>query len=134
MKILALDHGLARTGCAVCDPTATIVRPLPAIEPSEPAAVAAVASEEAVERILVGLPRTPGGEEGEQARHARSFAAELARLVTVPVDTYDERLTTRMARATRRAGAAASEDSIAAAHLLETYLQSVDSEREGAGG
>ena len=38
------------------------------------------------------------------------------------METYDERLTTRMAQASRRAGAGAAEDSLAAAHLLEAYL------------
>ena len=43
-------------------------------------------------------------------------------MLTVPVETYDERLTSRMADASRRAGAGAARDSIAAAHLLEGYL------------
>ena len=43
-------------------------------------------------------------------------------MLEVPVDTYDERLTSRMADASRRAGAGAARDSIAAAHLLDAYL------------
>ena len=60
--------------------------------------------------------------EGEQARVARRFADELARVLDVPVETYDERLTTRMADSTRRSGARAPQDAIAAAHLLESFL------------
>jgi putative Holliday junction resolvase len=122
MRILALDHGNARIGCAVCDPTGTLVRPLEVIEPAEPAAVAELARSLEAERIVVGLPRGLSGQEGEQAQVARQFCAELEELTEVPVELYDERLTTRMAQATRRAGAKASEDSIAAAHLLESYL------------
>ena len=82
--------------------------------------VAALADELSVERVVVGLPLTLGGEEGAQATKAREFADRLAaRLAQVPVELYDERLTTRMADAT--AGSADS-DSRAAAHLLESYL------------
>lgn len=122
MRILALDHGSARIGCAVSDPTGTLVRPLDVIEPATAPAAAEMAAELGAERIVVGLPRTLSGEEGEQARLAREFSRELAGLTDVPVETWDERLTTRMAQATRRAGARAAEDSIAAAHLLESYL------------
>ena len=45
-------------------------------------------------------------------------------MLSVPVETYDERLTTRMADASRRGGASAARDSLAAAHLLESYLES----------
>ena len=79
----------------------------------------ALADELGAERVVVGLPLTLAGEEGEQAGEARAFAESLERRVQVPVDLYDERLTTRMAAAT---GGRADEDSIAAAHLLESYL------------
>ena len=52
----------------------------------------------------------------------RTFCGELEALLDVPVETYDERLTTRMAEASRRGGASAPADSLAAAHLLESYL------------
>jgi RNase H-fold protein (predicted Holliday junction resolvase) len=44
----------------------------------------------------------------------------------MPVETYDERLTTRMANASARGGASAPADALAAAHLLESYLASQD--------
>lgn len=122
MRILALDHGNARIGCAVCDPTGTLVTPLEVIEPATATAAADLAAAIGADCVVVGLPRNLAGEEGEQAAMARRFCAELAGLTEVPVETYDERLTTRMAQASRRAGARAAEDSIAAAHLLESYL------------
>lgn len=120
--MLGLDYGAARIGCAISDPTGTVVRPLAVIEPPDPAAVARLVTEEGVERVVVGLPVGLGGGEGPQAEETRSFCAELQRKLVVPVETYDERLTTRMAEASRRAGARAPEDSLAAAHLLEGYL------------
>ncbi|HEX5822068.1 MAG TPA: Holliday junction resolvase RuvX, partial [Solirubrobacterales bacterium] len=120
--MLALDYGIARCGCAISDPTGTLARPLDPVEPPDPAAIAELATSEGAERVIVGLPTTLGGEEGEQARISRAFATELAELLDVPVETYDERLTTRMADQSAREGARADRDSLAAAHLLESYL------------
>ena len=122
MRILALDHGTVRIGCALSDPSGTLATPLPVIEPPEPRAVAELVAEREVGRVVVGLPLHLSGEEGSQAELARSFCAELEAMLSVPVETYDERLTTKMADATRRAGATGSRDSIAAAHLLQAYL------------
>lgn len=122
MRVLAIDYGTARCGCAISDPTGTLARPLAAVEPPDPAAIAELASAEEADRVIVGLPTTLGGEEGEQAQLSRAFAEELAELLDVPVETYDERLTTRMADRSAREGAKADRDSLAAAHLLESYL------------
>ena len=122
MRVLAVDHGTARAGCAVCDPTGTIVRPLGVVEPPEPSEVARIAAEEGAELIVVGLPVSLDASEGAQAELARAFGEALAGLVNVPVETYDERLTTRLAESSRRAGATAPPDALAAAHLLEAYL------------
>ena len=122
--MLALDHGTARIGCAISDPSGTLARPLPVIEPPEARAVSELVAEHGVERVVVGLPVHLSGEEGSQAALARTFCGELEAILPIPVETYDERLTSRMADASRRAGAGAARDSLAAAHLLESYLES----------
>ncbi len=123
MRVLALDHGDARCGCAVSDPSGTLASPLAAVARPDTrkglARIVALAEELRAERVLVGLPLTLAGDEGEQAGRVRAFAEQLRRRVSVPVDLYDERLTTRMAEAT---GGRADSDSVAAAHLLESYL------------
>jgi putative Holliday junction resolvase len=124
MRVLAIDHGEVRAGTAICDPTGTIVRPLGIVSPPDADAAAAVASEEEAELIVVGLPVSLDGTERGQAAAARAFAEQLAAASDVPVETYDERLTTRMASASRQAGAGAPADALAAAHLLESYLAS----------
>jgi putative Holliday junction resolvase len=125
MRVLALDHGTARCGVAVSDPTGTLATPLAVVERPDTrrglAAVAALVAEREAERVVVGLPLTPRGEEGAQAAAARAFAARLGPRAGVPVELYDERLTTRQAR---RSGGSAELDSRAAAHLLESYLAS----------
>jgi putative holliday junction resolvase len=67
----------------------------------------------------VGLPLSLSGGDSAQTAETRAFAGRLAAEVTVPVELYDERLTTRLAE---RTGGRASEDSRAAAHLLESWL------------
>jgi putative Holliday junction resolvase len=130
MRVLAIDHGTARCGCALSDPSGTIARPIDPIEPAEAAAVPAIVAEHGVELVVVGLPVSLGGDEGRQAELARGFATELGGMLDVPVETYDERLTTKLAAASRRGGSRAAEDSLAAAHLLESFLRSRE---QGAG-
>ena len=130
MRILALDYGAARIGCAISDPSETLVRPLCVLEPPDPEAVAGLVAENEVEQVVLGMPVQLSGQEGEQAEATRRFGKVLERLLNVPVQTYDERLTTRMAEASRRGGAQAPEDALAAAHLLEGYLAS----RQKGGG
>jgi putative pre-16S rRNA nuclease len=122
LRVLALDYGTARCGCAISDPSGTLVRPLSAIQPPDPEAVARLVAQEEAELVVVGLPTTLSGEEGEQVELTRRFVAELSERLNVPVETYDERLTTRMADRSAREGARADRDSLAAAHLLESYL------------
>jgi putative Holliday junction resolvase len=124
-RVIALDHGEARCGVAVSDPTGELVTPLPLIERPDTrrglARVVDVVREREAELVVVGLPLTLAGEEGAQAQAARAFAARLADAVDVPVELHDERLTTRMAD---RTGGSADADSVAAAHLLESWLMS----------
>jgi putative holliday junction resolvase len=122
VRILALDHGAARVGAAISDPTETLATPLGVVDPV-PAAVARLVAEHEAELVVVGLPVSLSGEEGDQATAARGFAAELASDLQIPVETYDERLTTRLAESSARGGAEAPTDALAAAHLLESYLQ-----------
>jgi putative holliday junction resolvase len=124
MRVLALDHGTVRIGCALSDPSGTLATPLPVIEPPEARAVAELVAEHGVETVVVGLPVHLSGEEGSQAGLARSFCRELEAMLSIPVETYDERFTSRRADASRRGGASAARDSLAAAHLLESYLES----------
>src|SRR2546423_3943114 len=122
-RVIALDHGEARCGVAVSDPTGALATPLAAVERPDTrrglSALAGLVRERDAELVVVGLPLTLAGEEGAQAQAARAFAGRLAELVDVPVELFDERLTTRMAD---RTGGSADSDSRAAAHLLESWL------------
>jgi putative Holliday junction resolvase len=122
-RVLALDYGSARCGCAISDPSGTLATPLEAVEDPRSEAglrrLAELVAREDVELVLVGLPIGLAGTEGAQAGEARAFADQLAEVLSVPIETYDERFTTTLARSTP---GKAPEDSRAAAHLLRTYL------------
>jgi putative Holliday junction resolvase len=130
MRVLALDYGSARCGCAVSDPTGVLATPLePVIRPASKRGIArlrALVAELAAERVVVGLPVALSGQDTAQTRETRGFARTLAEAVPVPVELYDERFTTKLAAATP---GRASEDSRAAAHLLESWLSSKTAER-----
>ena len=124
MKVLALDYGSARTGVAVSDPSGTIARPLEVVEQASTdaglARLAAIVREQEAERIVVGLPLTLRGEHGAQARETAAFVEGLRARLEVPVETYDERFTTTLAQQT---AGRAPEDAVAAAHLLQGWLE-----------
>jgi putative pre-16S rRNA nuclease len=121
--VLALDYGSARCGCAVSDPTGVLATPIePVPSPRSRRGLArlrALVSELDAERVVVGLPLSLTGSDTTQTTEAREFAAALERTLPVPVELYDERFTTRLAA---RTGGRSSEDSRAAAHLLESWL------------
>jgi len=123
VKVLALDYGSARTGVAVSDPTGTVARPLEVVREAATeaglACLVELAREENVERIIVGLPITLRGEHGAQAEETGRFVELLRAATDLPVESFDERFTTKLADAS---DAKAEQDSVAAAHLLTSYL------------
>ena len=129
MRVLALDYGSARCGCALSDPTGAIVTPIePIFSPATRRglrSLEALIREREVERVVVGLPLSLSGQDTSQTTEARAFARRLAdRLgAGIPVEMHDERFTTLLARRSAD-GASAGEDSRAAAHLLEGWLAS----------
>jgi putative Holliday junction resolvase len=124
VKVLALDYGSARTGVAVSDPTGTLARPLEVVEnASTPAGLKRLlelVEREEVDQIVVGLPVTLRGERGAQAEETEAFVSALRAATAVPIESFDERFTTKLAEAQP---SEAPSDAVAAAHLLSTYLE-----------
>jgi putative holliday junction resolvase len=123
MRVLALDYGSARCGCALSDPTGVLATPIGPIERPRTrrgfGRLRELVRERGVEHVVVGLPLTLSGRDSAQTTETREFANELARELDVEVELYDERFTTRLAA---RTGGDKSEDSRAAAHLLHSWL------------
>jgi putative Holliday junction resolvase len=127
VKVVGLDYGPARTGVAVSDPTGTVARPLDVVERAASeqglARLVALVRSEGADRVVVGLPVTLRGEHGAQAIETERFVDALRGATDVPVETFDERFTTRLAHGSSAARSGAAEDAVAAAHLLSTYLE-----------
>lgn len=122
-RVLALDYGAARCGVAVTDPTQTLATPLdPVLRPGTRKGIRRVVTlvdELEVRSIVVGLPLSLSGGDSAQTTETRAWAERLRGLVAVPVELLDERFTTKLAA---QAGGSTSEDSRAAAVLLEDWL------------
>ena len=134
MRILALDYGSKRIGVAVSDELLTIAQPLEFI-PAEPfaaflARLKQLLQEKEASLILLGLPRNMDGSYGPAALKVQEFAAALRDALAVPVQTWDERLTTTQAQrflvqaGVRRRKRKEKIDQTAAAILLQSYLDS----------
>jgi putative holliday junction resolvase len=131
-RILAVDWGERRVGLALSDPGEIIATGLPTLEVTGAADAVArvreVAREHGAEGIVVGLPLLMSGERGSAAEAAQAFADALAATVGVPVETYDERLTSalslrRLHETGQRVGRSKGRvDQGAAVALLESYL------------
>lgn len=132
-RILALDLGDRRIGYALSDPLGLTAQPAGELESKSPArnveAVRGLVGSGEIGRIVVGHPLLLSGESGERAEQAASFA-ELLRgaLPGIPVELWDERLTTRQAERiliagnVRRSRRREVVDRMAAALLLQSYL------------
>jgi len=133
MRVLGLDYGSARCGCAVSDPTGVLCTPLdPVLRPATRRGLGRLrelVSELGVELLVVGLPLSLSGQDTAQTAETRAFAATLQVSLSVPVELYDERFTTRLAQ---RSGGRSSEDSRAAAHLLDSWLARARTEMTSA--
>jgi putative Holliday junction resolvase len=134
VRILALDHGTKRIGVAVSDEMKIIAQPLEYIL-AEPFAdfltrLKEILRDKEVEMILIGMPRNMDGSYGPAALKVQEFVAALKGAVTVPIQTWDERLTSAQANKfliqtnVRRDQRKEKVDKTAAAILLQSYLDS----------
>jgi putative holliday junction resolvase len=137
VKVVAIDYGSARTGVAVSDPSGTIARPLGVVESAASdsglARLAELIRAEDAERVVVGLPLTLRGERGAQAQETEAFVEALRAAIDVPVESFDERFTTRLARTgpgDSPSDPSEPDDARAAAHLLSSYLEWSSAARE----
>jgi putative Holliday junction resolvase len=132
-RLLALDWGEIRIGLAASDETQLLASPLETVTRRAgkrypmPALLDLVTRNDIV-GLLVGLPLTPEGEEGDAAREARAMGELVAGRAGLPVEYWDERMTTaRALRSIQEQGGSTrgrkeDVDALAAAVLLQGYL------------
>ena len=132
MAVAALDVGDARIGVAVADDLGISVRGVGVVSRKGGAydlrAVERMLAGHGVARVVVGLPLNMDGTEGRQAARIRAFGERLASHLGVPIDYWDERLTTFEAESRlRSSGVKAARrrrlvDQVAAEVILRSYL------------
>jgi putative Holliday junction resolvase len=137
LRTLALDVGERRIGVAISTPEGRLSIPLKTIERRNTAAdideVRALVDLEGVGQIVVGMPLSMSGERGAQAEQTAAFVETLRAALSIPVDVWDERLSS--VEAARRIGEARSKrsrraaneergriDAMAAAIILQSFL------------
>ena len=100
-KYLGVDYGDVRTGLAECDISGMLASGICTVSEGGMRNTAKRAAKEAEARgckkIIIGLPKNMDGTEGERADVIRAFAALLAEYTEIPIDFYDERMTTMAA-------------------------------------
>ena len=132
MRILAVDLGSRRIGLAICSPEETVVVGAGVIErrPGDDAlpAVAQAARERDAEAFVVGHPINMDGTRGNKAAEAEEFAERLRKAVGVPVEMWDERLSSHAAEERlrevkmKRGQKRIHVNQVAAQVILEGYL------------
>lgn len=100
-KYLGVDYGDKRTGLAECDISGLIAGGIGTISEGGMRKTAIKVAQEAEKRsckkIIIGLPKNMDGSEGPRADVIKAFGALLAELTEIPIDYYDERMTTMVA-------------------------------------
>ncbi len=132
MSVLGLDFGKRRIGVAIVDLPALGVRPLITLVRTSLSRdleqLRAIAADRQVNRIVLGLPLNMNGSEGAAARRAREFGRCLGEALGLPVDLFDERLTSFEAQSRLKDSLLGRNsrklmvDQVAAAVILEGWL------------
>lgn len=131
IRLLGLDVGTVRVGVALSDPLGIIAQPLEVINRRKSdlfERVATLVDEYEVQQVVIGNPLQLDGEIGPAARAMAEFADKLRQRLTVPVELWDERLSTAQAEremisdGVRREKRRQRIDKVAAALILQSYL------------
>ena len=137
--ILGIDFGRARLGLAISDELRLLAHPLETIssEKRPIARIEEIVREKKIDRVVVGMPKLLSGKMGTAADEVLQFVEKLRRVLSCPVVTWDERLTTVAAqRALHESGKKTHQargyiDQVAAQMILQSYLDRVQRSESG---
>lgn len=131
-RVFAIDYGERRLGIAISDPSRRVAQPLTVMERSDDRqavdSIMDMLDDYDVSRIIVGDPRSLSGQRGVQAIKVNRFVTALREACEVPVETYDERLSSKEAKADLAAAGVTGRrakglvDKVAASLFLQSYL------------
>lgn len=136
-RCIGLDFGTKTVGVAISDPLGITAQGVEIIRRDRPAMlrktysrIEELITEYQVTRIVLGLPKNMNGTEGERVQATREFGEALERRTGLPVEYWDERLTTvaadkaMMEMDIRRENRKEYVDEIAAMLILQGYMDS----------
>jgi putative holliday junction resolvase len=132
-RILGLDYGEVRIGVAISDTTKTIANAKGYIDQRKADCIEEIISilkDNDIERIVIGLPLNLKGKYTQKTREVKDFSKKLKKSISIPVDMWDERLSTVSAERTLRESNIKAKkqrnkiDSVAAQIILQNYLDS----------
>lgn len=140
MRIMGVDLGDKRIGIAISDPLGWTAQGVEVIrrdgnQGREMSRIKELAASYDVERVVVGLPRNMNGTLGERGEKSKVFAEKVGSLLSLPVDLWDERLSTVAAEKalleadTSRAKRKKVIDKVAAAIILQGYLDAAGNKK-----
>ena len=131
-RVLGVDYGERRLGFAVSDEAGIIAMPLCVVAVDHPRQaldeVQRQVREKQAGRVVIGMPLNMNGSRGPAADAVERFVSRLRETVTVPVETWDERLSSKAAERilvdadVRRAKRKTVIDQVAAQVILQSYL------------
>jgi len=134
-RIMGIDYGSKRIGIAVSDPLGFTAQPLEVIARTslvkDVERIRVIVRERDVVRIVLGLPLNMDGTPGMLTDNVNSFADTLREKIGIPVELYDERMTTMQVDRMLTEEADVSRerrkqvrDKLAASLILQSYLDS----------
>jgi putative Holliday junction resolvase len=132
MRILGIDYGTKRLGLAISDDKETMALPYLVIETEKAeqqiSQIRHIVESERIGKIVIGLPYKHDDTIGRRAENVLSFAEELKKNLSIPIETYDERLTTVQSQELLRDVKSSREkkrrniNAVAAQLILQGYL------------
>lgn len=131
-RLLGIDYGRARIGVAISDESKLISRPLCTLDNNKTFETLLKKEMQPyqIEAVVMGLPLLMNGKESPMTAEVKQFGEYLKKILEISVIFWDERLTSlQVERSMRDAGIkrkkrAASSDTMAAALILQSYLDS----------
>lgn len=137
MRILGIDYGSKRIGLAISDPLGLTAQGLPTLLRTNISAdvteLQNLVKERDIKEIVVGLPKNMNNTLGEKAEEVLKFIDYLKTCVSVPIKTFDERLSTvmgnRFLKESNMSGKKRKKkiDMVAAQLILQCYLDNAES-------
>lgn len=130
MRSLGIDLGDSRTGVALSDIMGVTCSPYEVIREKDKqrliVRLVAIAESEEVGILVVGLPRPLAGGTNKQVEAVLEFVQLLRERTDHPVETWDERFTSKLAE---RGPSKRNDDSLAASYMLQNYLDAYANKR-----